>query len=124
MNAYLQGKLPNGQEIAVKRLALNSGQGLVEFKNEVRLIAKLQHINLVRLLGCCIEGTERMLVYDRVYAPEKLGALDSSIFGIYFSRYSSFFISNITHFDYDLRLLTSFTPLYCRIRCKTELACS
>jgi serine/threonine protein kinase len=75
-----QGLLPDGKEVAVKRLSRKSWQSLNELKNEVILITKCKHQNHVKLLGCGIEGEEKLLVYE--FMPNR--SLDVFIFGLFF----------------------------------------
>ncbi|KAH9617611.1 hypothetical protein KSS87_023202 [Heliosperma pusillum] len=71
-----KGVLPDGQEIAVKRLSRSSGQGDVQFKNEILILAKLEHRNLVRLVGFCLHSEEMLLIYE--FVPNR--SLDHFIF--------------------------------------------
>ncbi|WRX14474.1 Protein kinase domain - like 10 [Theobroma cacao] len=61
-----KGKLDDGREIAVKKLSHSSNQGKKEFQNEAKLLSRVQHRNVVNLLGYCAHGTEKLLVYEYV----------------------------------------------------------
>ncbi|CAL5037873.1 unnamed protein product [Urochloa decumbens] len=74
--AVYKGVLPDGDEIAVKRMSKSSPQGVNELKNELALVAKLKHKNLVSLVGVCLEQQERLLVYE--FVPNR--SLDLLIF--------------------------------------------
>ncbi|KAL3631404.1 hypothetical protein CASFOL_024388 [Castilleja foliolosa] len=80
-----KGALDDGREIAVKKLSQRSGQGLKEFQSESKLLARVQHRNVVNLLGYCVHGPEKLLVYQYVanesldkllFEPEKREVLD------------------------------------------------
>ncbi|XP_057848708.1 probable LRR receptor-like serine/threonine-protein kinase At1g56140 isoform X1 [Cryptomeria japonica] len=75
--AVYKGVLQNGNLVAVKKLSSTSGQGKREFLNEVATISAVQHRNLVKLCGCCIEDEQRLLVFE--YMPNN--SLGQALFG-------------------------------------------
>lgn len=75
----LQGKLDDGREIAVKKLSHSSNQGKKEFENEAKLLARVQHRNVVNLLGYCAHGAEKLLIYEYV--------INESLDKLLFSKY-------------------------------------
>ena len=76
---FSKGILPDGKEIAVKQLSSKSKQGNREFINEIGMISALQHPNLVKLYGCCIEGNQLLLIYEYL----ENNSLARALFGKY-----------------------------------------
>ena len=74
----LQGTIRNGQEVAVKVLSAESRQGIREFLTEIDVITNVKHPNLVELIGCCVEGNNRILVYEYL----KNNSLDRALLGM------------------------------------------
>jgi serine/threonine protein kinase len=74
---FLQGKLTDGRFVAVKQLSETSHQGKKEFATEIETISRVQHRNLVKLYGCCLEGNKPLLVYEYL----ENGSLDRALFG-------------------------------------------
>ncbi|KAL9667537.1 hypothetical protein QQ045_001898 [Rhodiola kirilowii] len=72
-----KGKLNDGKVIAVKQLSVGSHQGKTQFYAEIAIISAVQHRNLVKLHGCCVDGARRMLVYEYL----DNNSLDQAIFG-------------------------------------------
>jgi serine/threonine protein kinase len=73
----LQGKLAEGRVVAVKQLSETSHQGKQQFAAEIGTISRVQHRNVVKLYGCCLEGNKPLLVYDYL----ENGSLDKALFG-------------------------------------------
>lgn len=74
----LQGTIRNGREVAVKVLSAESRQGIREFLTEIDVITNVKHPNLVELIGCCVEGSNRILVYEYL----KNSSLDRALLGM------------------------------------------
>ena len=95
LNHHWQGTLKNGKIVAVKKLALGNTKRIEEdFESEVKLISNVHHRNLVRLLGCCNKGQEKILVYEYM----KNNSLDKFLFGNSYQPWSSQVLSSINYF--------------------------
>ncbi|RAL42990.1 hypothetical protein DM860_009772 [Cuscuta australis] len=79
-----KGTLQDGRDIAVKQLSVTSHQGKAQFVAEIATISSVQHRNLVKLYGCCLEANKRLLVYE--YLPNK--SLDKALFGYLAPEYA------------------------------------
>lgn len=75
----MQGLLEDGTQVAVKQLSSQSSQGNREFLNEIGMISALEHPNLVKLFGCCIDGNQLLLVYEYM----ENNSLGRALFGIH-----------------------------------------
>lgn len=83
-----QGALRDGTQVAIKSLSAESEQGTNEFLAEINIISNIHHANLVKLIGCCVEGKNRMLVYEYLennsLSRVLLGDSHTSEFGVHF----------------------------------------
>ena len=93
-----KGKLSDEREIAVKQLSVASHQGKSQFVAEIVAISAVQHRNLVKLYGCCIEGSERLLVYE--YLQNR--SLDQAIFGMKIEHFIIDFLGNRKRFTFSV----------------------
>lgn len=112
----MQGVLRDGTQVAIKSLSLESKQGTKEFMTEIDMISNIQHPNLVQLIGCCVEGNHRILVYEFLknnsLASSLLGKYQNSLKNAYSSVsfiwvgcYSTFQLLKMVHLHYLMKLL-------------------
>ena len=79
----MQGILKNGRQVAVKTLSAESKQGVREFFTEINTISNIRHPNLVELIGCSAQGSNRALVYEYL----ENNSLDHALLGNFDRKY-------------------------------------